>query len=53
MLDIKIDEEVATMDDMVFMLEECIRRIQNGARASYEPNYFITGEEEPEDADNG
>jgi hypothetical protein len=46
MITINITEETETVQDMIYCLEEIIRRLEKGAKLSYSPDFEINGEEE-------
>lgn len=49
MITIEINEDCRNMADMKLLLEEVLNRVKRGSWLSYDPDYSITGTEEPED----
>jgi len=50
MITIKITEETTDIQNMIYCLEEVIKRLENGCRISFNPNFTIQGEEEKEES---
>lgn len=46
MITIEIDEETATHNDMVYVLERVLELIKQGYTSGYEPSWSLSGEEE-------
>lgn len=51
MISIEITEEVTNYSELENLLEEVLRRVRNRTRTSYEPDFSVTGEEEPAEED--
>lgn len=51
MISISITQEVTSYSELETLLEEVLRRVSNGTRTSYGPNFSVIGEEEPEEED--
>jgi len=45
MITINITEETATVQDMIYCLEEVVKRLNNGVKTSYAPDFTVSGEE--------
>lgn len=49
MITIQIHEENSTINDMAWALERIATLVREGYKSGYDPNWEISGDEEPED----